>query len=85
MEPGWVERANTLCRRFEFADFTEAFAFITKVAAIAERLDHHPDWSQSWNVVEITLSSHDAGRTITARDHELAEEINRVFAQYAND
>lgn len=84
MEQGWVERDSTLFRKFEFKDFGEAFAFITKVAAVAERLDHHPDWSQSWNVVEITLSSHDAGRTVTARDHKLAEEINRVFGQFAD-
>lgn len=58
---------------------------MTKVAAVAERLDHHPDWSQSWNVVEITLSSHDAGRKVTARDLTLAEEINRVLEEFAND
>lgn len=85
MEAGWVERNNTLFRKFEFVDFAEAFAFITKVAAVAQRLDHHPDWSQSWNVVEITLSSHDAGRMVTARDHTLAEEINCVFSQFADD
>jgi 4a-hydroxytetrahydrobiopterin dehydratase len=85
MEQGWVECDGTLFRKFEFADFAEAFAFITKVAAVAERLDHHPDWSQSWNVVEITLSSHDAGRTVTARDHKLADEINRVFDQFTAD
>ncbi len=78
MEPGWQELNGALYRKFEFADFAEAFAFITKVAAVAESLDHHPDWSQSWNVVEITLSSHDAGRIVTARDHALAAEINRV-------
>ncbi len=85
MEAGWVESNSTLFRKFEFADFAEAFAFITKVAAVAQRLDHHPDWSQSWNVVEITLSSHDAGRTVTARDHALAKEINRVYGQFTND
>lgn len=84
MEEGWVERNNTLFRKFEFVDFAEAFAFITKVAAVAERLDHHPDWSQSWNVVEITLSSHDKGRTITDRDHNLAMEISRVFDVFPN-
>jgi 4a-hydroxytetrahydrobiopterin dehydratase len=85
MHPAWEERDNTLYRRFEFRDFAEAFAFMTKVAAVAERLDHHPDWSQSWNVVEITLSSHDAGRKVTARDLTLAEEINRVLEEFAND
>ena len=49
---------------------------MTKVAAIAEDQDHHPDWSNVWNVVEMNLCSHDAGRTVTARDHRLADSIN---------
>ena len=85
MPTGWEERDNSLNRKFEFGDFTEAFAFMTKVAAVAERLDHHPDWSQSWNIVEITLSSHDAGRKVTARDHTLAEQINSVFEELGID
>jgi len=85
MDPGWKERDNTLYRRFEFADFAEAFAFMTKVAVVAERLNHHPDWSQSWNVVELVLSSHEVGRKVTARDHALAEEIDRVMAEFVND
>lgn len=80
MEAGWVERNNTLFRKFEFADFAEAFAFMTKVAAIAEEHDHHPDWCNSWNVVEITLCSHDEGRSVTARDHKLAEAINGIIS-----
>ncbi|MEO5974860.1 MAG: 4a-hydroxytetrahydrobiopterin dehydratase [Ilumatobacteraceae bacterium] len=84
MEPAWRERDGALHRKFEFADFAEAFAFMTKVAAVAERLDHHPDWSQSWNVVEITLRSHDAGQTVTDRDHALASEINRVYDAFPN-
>lgn len=80
MYPGWEERENSLYRKFEFVDFAEAFAFMTKVAAVAQRLDHHPDWSQSWNVVEITLCSHDEGRSVTARDHKLAEAINGIIS-----
>jgi 4a-hydroxytetrahydrobiopterin dehydratase len=76
MTAGWVEQNNSLYRKFEFANFAEAFAFMTKVAAIAEEQDHHPDWSNVWNVVEINLCSHDAGRTVTARDHRLADSIN---------
>lgn len=72
---GWQERADALHRRFEFEDFAQAFAFMTRVAAEAERLDHHPDWSNSWNVVEIDLRSHDAGR-VTDRDRALAAAID---------
>ena len=76
MTLGWVEKDNSLYRKFKFANFAEAFEFMTKVAAIAEEQDHHPDWSNVWNVVEINLCSHDAGRTVTARDHRLADSIN---------
>ena len=76
MTLGWVEKDNSLYRKFEFANFAEAFEFMTKVAAIAQVQDHHPDWSNSWNIVEINLCSHDAGRTVTARDHRLADSIN---------
>lgn len=80
MHAGWEERDNTLYRRFEFADFVTAFAFMTKVATLAEAHDHHPDWCNSWNVVEITLCSHDKGRTVTSRDHRLAEAINEIVS-----
>ena len=80
MHAGWEERDNTLYRRFEFSDFAVAFAFMTKVAALAEEHNHHPDWCNSWNVVEITLCSHDKGRTVTSRDHRLAEAINEIIS-----
>lgn len=80
MVPGWEERDNTLYRKFEFTDFGEAFAFMTKVAALAEEHDHHPDWCNSWNVVEITLCSHDKGRTVTSRDHKLAAAISGLIS-----
>lgn len=64
-----------LRRRFEFADFAEAWRFMTGVAEAAERLQHHPDWSNSWNVVTIELRSHDAG-AVTARDLQLAQAID---------
>jgi 4a-hydroxytetrahydrobiopterin dehydratase len=54
---------------------------MTKVARIAEEQDHHPDWSNSWNVVEIRLCSHDKGRTVTARDYRLAESINTLLEE----
>ena len=78
MAEPWQEIDGALYRKFQFANFLEAFAFMTKVAQIAEEQDHHPDWSNSWNVVEINLCSHDKGRTVTARDHRLAAAINEL-------
>ncbi len=75
----WVEAENgdAMTRAFKFGDFVEAFGFMTKVALIAEKIDHHPDWKNSYNRVEITLTSHDAGG-LTARDIALAEAIDRL-------
>ncbi|HEY8120760.1 MAG TPA: 4a-hydroxytetrahydrobiopterin dehydratase [Myxococcota bacterium] len=72
--PGWELRDGKLQRALAFADFAEAFAFMTRVAFAAERLDHHPDWSNVWNRVGITLWTHDSGG-ITQRDLELARAI----------
>lgn len=74
---GWERGEDRFHREFTFDDFTAAFAFMTRVAAEAERLDHHPDWSNSWNTVTIDLVSHDAGG-LTDRDVALAEAINKV-------
>lgn len=76
---GWERRGERLSRRWEFRDFDEAFAFMTNVAELARRFDHHPDWSNSYNVVEIELTSHDVGR-LTARDTRLASAINDLLA-----
>ena len=76
----WEERDGGLHREFEFADFSEAFAFMTRVALLAETAAHHPDWSNSWNRVAITLSSHSAGNVVTDADRELAARIDRIFA-----
>jgi 4a-hydroxytetrahydrobiopterin dehydratase len=59
--PSWELVGEKLQRSFTFADFADAFAFMTRVASVAEELDHHPDWSNSWNRVEISIVSHDAG------------------------
>ena len=75
---GWELRDRTLHRELRFADFAEAWAFMNRVAEVAEELDHHPDWSNSWNRVVIDLTSHDAGG-LTARDLRLAERINAVL------
>ena len=75
---GWSEVDGTLHRELTFADFSEAFAFMTRVALAAEAAGHHPDWSNSWDRVVIDLVSHDAGG-ITDRDVALAEAINRIL------
>jgi len=77
---GWDVVDGALHRRLTFADFAAAFAFMTRVAKIAEEQDHHPDWSNSWNVVEISLRSHDVGGVITERDARLAQRINEVLS-----
>ena len=76
---GWSKSddGKALERSFKFKDFSEAFAFMTRVALAAEKADHHPDWSNSWNKVTIDLVSHDKGG-ITARDVALAERINAL-------
>lgn len=76
--PGWSLDDGALHRELRFADFEAAFAFMTRVAAEAERLDHHPDWSNSWNTVVIDISSHAAGG-ITARCFELAAAADSVI------
>lgn len=72
----WTETNNTLYRKFEFADFSEAFAFITRVALAAEKMDHHPKWTNVWNTVEVWLSTHDAGNIVTEKDRKLAKTID---------
>lgn len=75
----WKEENNSLIRHFEFANFVEAFGFMTQVALIAEKMDHHPNWYNVYNRVEIRLSTHDAGNTVTNRDYQLANAIDRVY------
>ncbi len=79
----WLIIDDSLARTFRFADFRTAFAFLTEVAAEAERLDHHPWFSNEYNVVEFRLRTHDAGSTVTARDHRLAAAIDAVAERYA--
>ena len=80
MPDGWNVVDGALSRRLVFADFAAAFAFMTRVARIAEDEGHHPDWSNSWNVVNISLRTHDAGGVITERDLRLARRINEVLS-----
>ena len=77
--PQWrkVEGRDALSRSFRFADFSSAWAFMTRVALLAEKHDHHPEWSNVWNKVEITLSTHEAGG-LSARDVALARAIDKL-------
>lgn len=77
----WKEENNQLVNTFTFNDFSEAFAFMTRVAMLADKQDHHPDWSNSYNKVEIKLSSHDAGNKVTEKDRKLAAEIDKIVEQ----
>ena len=75
----WQEIDNKLTREFRFKDFSEAFTFMTRIALIAERLNHHPAWFNSGNFVKIELSTHDMGNTITANDRQFAEAIDNFL------
>lgn len=74
----WQETNDTLQRTFKFKDFSEAFAFMTRVALEAEKMGHHPDWTNVYNTVSITLSTHDAGDKVTEKDRQLAATIDRL-------
>jgi len=75
----WTEQDDKLTKTFKFSDFQEAFAFMTRVAFLAEKLNHHPDWSNSYDTVKIQLTSHDVGGKVTDRDHKLAKAIDKVL------
>lgn len=74
----WREENNRLIRTFTFADFTQAFGFMTKVAIAAEKMNHHPTWTNTWNKVTIELTTHDAGNMITEKDRKLAQIIDQL-------
>jgi 4a-hydroxytetrahydrobiopterin dehydratase len=74
----WKETGNSLYRKFEFNDFSEAFAFMARVALAADKMDHHPKWTNVYNTVEIWLSTHDAGDVVTEKDKKLAEKIDAL-------
>lgn len=76
----WEERDNSLVREFEFKDFSEAWAFMNRVALIAEKMDHHPNWSNVYNRVRIELNTHDAGDVITEKDRVMAEQIDSLLS-----
>lgn len=75
----WKEENNSLKKAFKFKDFKEAFGFMTQVALIAEKMDHHPNWSNVYNTVSIELSTHDAGNKVTELDKKLANAIDELI------
>jgi 4a-hydroxytetrahydrobiopterin dehydratase len=76
----WTEENNRLHRQFQFKNFSEAFAFMTRVAIEAEKADHHPEWKNVWNKVDIWLNTHDAGNVVTEKDRKLAAAIDKLIA-----
>lgn len=77
----WKESPNKLSRTFQFKNFVEAFAFMTQVAFIAEKMNHHPNWTNVYNTVEIHLSTHDAGDIVTEKDRQLAKAIDTLTGE----
>ena len=75
----WQETNNSLYKCYTFKDFSETFAFMTRVALIAEQNNHHPVWKNEYNKLEIWLSSHDAGNTVTDKDKKMAKTIDQLL------
>jgi 4a-hydroxytetrahydrobiopterin dehydratase len=75
----WQETDNKLYRKFKFKNFSEAFAFMTRVAIEAEKMDHHPLWTNVYNEVEIWLNTHSEGNIVTQKDHDLAKKIDALL------
>lgn len=78
----WTNKNDALHRDFKFTDFRQAFAFMTEVAFAAEAAGHHPNWSNVYNSVSISLTTHDAGNTVTDKDHDLAAAIDQIYTRY---
>lgn len=77
----WIEKDNRLTKVFQFNNFVDAFAFMTKVAFAAEQQQHHPEWTNVYNTVTIHLSTHDAGNIVTEKDRKLAKTIDDLYAR----
>ena len=75
----WKEENNKLYKKFEFKNFSEAFSFMTRVALAAEKMDHHPLWTNVYNKVEIWLNTHDAGDVVTDKDRKLSAAIDGLI------
>lgn len=75
----WREENNKLHRSFKFKDFKEAFAFMTRVAELAEKHQHHPTWTNTYNQLDIWLNTHDAGDIVTDKDRAMAKAIDQLM------
>jgi 4a-hydroxytetrahydrobiopterin dehydratase len=75
----WQEINSKLYKKFSFTNFVDAFAFMSKVALVAEKMDHHPNWNNVYNTVEIWLCTHDAGDVVTSKDIELSKKIDTLI------
>ena len=78
----WIEKDNKLTAEFIFEDFGQAWAFMTEVAMLAERKNHHPEWKNVWNRVTIWLTSHDEGNMVTEKDKKMADGIDKIYDRY---
>lgn len=76
----WIEEDNRLKKSFQFKDFVTAFGFMSKVAIVAEKMNHHPYWTNVYNTVSFELTTHDAGNKVTEKDHELAKAIDLLVS-----
>ena len=74
----WIEEENKLKKTFTFKDFSQAFGFMTRVALVAEQMNHHPTWTNTWNKVSFELNTHDAGNKVTDLDRKLAAAIDKL-------
>jgi 4a-hydroxytetrahydrobiopterin dehydratase len=77
----WKEEDNKLKKSFTFVDFTAAFAFMTHVAQIVDKMDHHPWWANMYNTVTFELNTHDAGDIVTEKDRNLADAIDKIYEE----
>lgn len=79
----WKEENNSLQKTFVFKDFADAMAWMVKSAIYIEKMNHHPEWSNVYNRVSVTLRTHDAGNTVTDKDRKLAEKLDQAFTPFA--
>ena len=78
----WIEENNAICKTYLFKDFDAAMLFMQNAAPLITALDHHPDWSNCYNKVMVTLTTHDAGNTVTSKDHALAKILDEVYNEF---
>lgn len=78
----WIRAENKMTRTFIFKDFIQAWSFMSAVAIVAEKQNHHPEWSNVYNKVNIVLTTHDAGNTVTEKDIKLADSIDIIYSSY---